>query len=368
VLVNSRPSRRFAALGSVLVTLVGVLVALTVAPAPAAAATPTPVLETKIIGYSVQHRAIRAYHLGNPRVARPVVLIGEMHGDEKAGVKVAVALIHGTQSVENVNLWIIPTINPDGYAAGTRQNAHKVDLNRNFPYYWAHLTGQYYSGTGPLSEPESRAVYNFLRTVRPRYVTSLHQPLYGVDTTDGGQKDPGFRDRLASNLHLPLKAFRCWSFCHGSMSGWYTRSGYGVAITAEFGWTPSSTYLTTTARRGVVVAMGGTFGSLAAHNPKSALGVRASSRSARVYGWSFDYDNKAAHVVIDYYRDGTLLRRTVASAPSATISQAYALPGSHGYSWDIAATAGSHTFCMVFHNIGAGTGSPRQCVTTTVPA
>lgn len=364
----SRPSRRLGVLATVLASIAGTLVALTVAPSPAAAATPTPVLGTRIIGYSVQHRPIRAYHLGNPYIARPVVLIGEMHGDEKAGVKVAEALIRGTASVEKINLWVIPTMNPDGYAANTRQNAHKVDLNRNFPYYWAHLTGQYYSGTGPLSEPESRAVYNFLRTVKPRYVTSLHQPLYGVDTTDGGQKDPGFRDRLASNLHLPLKAFRCWSFCHGSMAGWYTRSGYGVAITAEFGWTPSTTYLTSTARRGVVVAMGGTFGSLAAHNPRSALYVSPASGSAQVHGWSWDTDWRSAHVVIDYYRDGTLMRRSTAAAPYAPVNSAFGIPGDHGYSLAVPATPGRHAFCVVFHNIGAGTGSPKQCVTTTVPA
>ena len=102
-------------------------------------------------------------------------------------------------------------MNPDGYAAHRRQNAHRVDLNRNWPHRWTNLTGMYYSGTGPRSEPETRAMLAFLRGLRPKYVVSIHQPLYGVDTTDGGALDRAFRNRLARGLGLPLKPFRCWS-------------------------------------------------------------------------------------------------------------------------------------------------------------
>lgn len=38
-----------------------------------------------------------------------------------------------------IDLWVLDDLNPDGAAADTRQNAHGVDLNRNFPYGWRSI-------------------------------------------------------------------------------------------------------------------------------------------------------------------------------------------------------------------------------------
>ena len=59
-----------------------------------------------------------------------------MHGDEHAGVVVARLGAQVRVPTAGRNLWVIPTMNPDGDAAHTRQNAHHVDLNRNWPYHW----------------------------------------------------------------------------------------------------------------------------------------------------------------------------------------------------------------------------------------
>ncbi len=244
----SNLSRRAGSLALVVATAAGLLTA------PAAVA--KPVVARTVIGYSVRHRPIVAYHLGNPQLRRVDVVIGQMHGDEHAGVRVVDAMIRRGH-ITGVNLWVIPTMNPDGDAAHTRQNAHGVDLNRNFPVSWTRLRGRYNSGPRPLSEPESRAVHAFLLRVRPRDVVSLHQPLAGVDTTDGGAVDPALRARLAHNLGLRSKPFRCHGTCHGSMTRWYTRRHYGVALTVEFGAHPSIGYLTGRARRGIITALGG---------------------------------------------------------------------------------------------------------------
>src|SRR5205814_9450615 len=112
--------------------------------------------------------------------------LGQMHGNEHAGVVLARSLVRRSRSIEGINLWVVPTMNPDGNIANTRQNAHHVDLNRNWRDIWRPLKGEYYSGPYPLSEPETRAMRRFLLAVKPRYLVSLHQPLHGVDTTDGG--------------------------------------------------------------------------------------------------------------------------------------------------------------------------------------
>ncbi len=208
------------------------------APTPATPAAPT-VLASKVIGHSVRGRPIRAYRLGDPTSPRKAVVLGSIHGDETAGIRITDALRRG-RPLSGVDLWVVPTVNPDGVARGTRQNVHRVDLNRNFPHRWAPLTGRYYSGPTPLSEPEARALRRFLDDVRPRFMVSFHQPLHGVGR-DG--KARPFQRRLARNLDLPVKSFDCSGVCHGTMTSWYNHHHAGTAITVELGYRPTAARL-----------------------------------------------------------------------------------------------------------------------------
>ncbi len=108
----------------------------------------------------------------------------------------------------------MPTVNPDGVAAGTRGNAHGVDLNRNFPFHWAHLGGLEYSGTGPLSEPESSAAAKLIRRIRPDLTIWFHQPLDLVDRSGG---DPFVERRFAELAGLPFVQLARYP---GSASSW----------------------------------------------------------------------------------------------------------------------------------------------------
>ncbi|MCY4727172.1 DUF2817 domain-containing protein [Nocardioides sp. STR2] len=192
------------------------------------------VVEVRTIGHSVQGRPIRAWRLGEPG-RRRIVLVSTMHGNEPHTRRILETLRDG-RPVRGVDLWVLPTYNPDGLARGTRRNARGVDLNRNFPHLWKDLDGSYESGPRPASEPETRAVMSFLEEVDPRRVISFHQPLHGVDTDT---KDPGFARRLARALRLPRTTLDCGGLCHGTMTMWFNHRFRGSALTVEYGSRPS---------------------------------------------------------------------------------------------------------------------------------
>ncbi len=190
-------------------------------------------LETRVVGRSVRGRKILAYRLGQ-RGKPKVLLIAAMHGDEVAPRQILRRLRDG-RPIRGINLWVLPTYNPDGVARHTRKNARGVDLNRNFPYRWAELDGSTESGPRPRSEPETRAVMRFLRDIRPRWILSFHQPLNGVDTDT---KRPKFSRKVARKLRLPTKRLDCGGVCHGTMTGWYNHRFKGTALTVEYGPRP----------------------------------------------------------------------------------------------------------------------------------
>jgi protein MpaA len=154
----------------------------------------------RLLGHSVGGRAIVAYELGDPASTRRVIVVGCVHGNEPAGIAVTSALVKQHISLRGVDLWIVPSFNPDGQAAGTRGNARGVDLNRNFPSRWQPLTGVYYSGTRSLSEPESRIAFALLRRLHPAISIWFHQHLDVVDVSGG---DSALERRFAKLVGLP---------------------------------------------------------------------------------------------------------------------------------------------------------------------
>jgi predicted deacylase len=207
----------------------------------------------RVIGHTVTGRAIHAWRLGERTARRRVVVLAALHGTETAPRRILRSLRDGRPR-RGLDLWLVPTVNPDGVARGTRQNAHGVDQNRNFPREWARLDGTVESGPEPASEPETRALMRFLRRVDPRFVVSFHQPLHGVDVH--GPKQRWFARRLSRELHLPRTDFACGSRgCHGTLTQWFNHNFDGVAVTVEYGEHPSAERMTARAPRQLLRAL-----------------------------------------------------------------------------------------------------------------
>ena len=170
---------------------------------------------TRLLGLSVRGHPIRLTETGAP--GRPSILVvGCVHGNEPAGIAVALDLINDP-SPRQVLLWVVPSLNPDGVVAGTRQNAHSVDLNRNFPWQWRPigLPGDlYYSGPRPLSEPESRIARRLILRQHPHVAIWFHQHEHLVDESGG---DIRIERRYASLTGMRLARLPRYP---GSAVGW----------------------------------------------------------------------------------------------------------------------------------------------------
>jgi len=141
------------------------------------------------IGRSVEHRDIVA-QAGFDFARSPVpvtLLIGGIHGDEAATIVLLESFVqkYVARSGRALPVVVIPLANPDSHARRTRYNARGVDINRNFGFNW-HIESEEPSGPEPWSEPETRALRDFIQKLQPAHIVSLHWALSEIDA-DGPQ-------------------------------------------------------------------------------------------------------------------------------------------------------------------------------------
>lgn len=137
------------------------------------------------IGNSEQGRAILAYSFGSG--SKKILYTGAIHGNEIGTRSLMYAWIDeldaNARSIPSgVTIVVIPSVNPDGVAAGSRYNANDVDLNRNFdttdwqedietPANQPHPGG---GGSAPESEEETQALAAYTSQLRPALTLSYH--------------------------------------------------------------------------------------------------------------------------------------------------------------------------------------------------
>lgn len=161
-------------------------------------------------GRSVKGRALLQRDVVSPKARVKVLVLGGIHGDELSSTSLVLHWIATAREIpSNVHWRFVPLVNPDGMLLDKprRTNANGVDLNRNFPtpnwekesaHYWHHRTGKdprRYPGSKPLSEPESKWVFDEMEAWKPDLIVSVHAP-YGVLDFDGPVAPPQRLGRL----------------------------------------------------------------------------------------------------------------------------------------------------------------------------
>lgn len=117
------------------------------------------------LGKSVENRLIHKVTLGSGKTK--ILMWSQMHGNETTTTKAVLDLINylnknnelTNQILSSVTLTIVPVLNPDGAVVYTRENANKVDLNRD---------------ALELSQPESQILRVLYEEIKPDYCFNLH--------------------------------------------------------------------------------------------------------------------------------------------------------------------------------------------------
>lgn len=121
------------------------------------------------LGYSVEGRPIHLIRIGHGAI--PVAMWTQMHGNEPTATMAIVDMLRfftiednhlttwKSKVYENISLYIIPMLNPDGAEIFKRRNALDIDLNRD---------------ALRLESPESQLLKGVIDSLQPHFGFNLH--------------------------------------------------------------------------------------------------------------------------------------------------------------------------------------------------
>jgi murein peptide amidase A len=153
----------------------------------------------KVQGQSVGQRPLVYYTCGDKDSGNNSLILSTVHGDEVNPAYFGFRLIEWLRArpelCQKGFVVIAPLVNPDGflrYTKGTRTNANKIDVNRNFdtPEFaqlamklWKEKfkSRRYYPGEKPASEPETQFQKWLIDEFKPNKILSIHAPLNILD-------------------------------------------------------------------------------------------------------------------------------------------------------------------------------------------
>lgn len=199
------------------------------------------------IGYSVNGRPITAYVFGS---GSAVLYTGAIHGNEASTNALMYAWIDELESRARSipagrAVVVIPALNPDGVATGSRTNAHNVDLNRNFATSdWRKDITDIYNkpfpgggGSAPMSEPETKAIASYVQQLRPSRILSYHS-IGGLVAANQAGSSGSFASTYSqlsgySNATGQSDAFEY--SVSGTADDWYAQNAGIASILVELG-------------------------------------------------------------------------------------------------------------------------------------
>lgn len=132
--------------------------------------------QVKVIGKSVLGEPIYSYEIGTGKTR--IYLWSQMHGNESTTTRALFDFINVLNSKSDFaekmlaafTFYAIPILNPDGARLYTRENANKIDLNRD---------------SQNLTQPESNILREVFETFKPHYCFNLHdqRTIFGAGDT-----------------------------------------------------------------------------------------------------------------------------------------------------------------------------------------
>ena len=132
--------------------------------------------QVSVIGKSVLEKPIYKYQIGAGETR--IFLWSQMHGNESTTTKALFDFLNlinsdselANQLLSTFTFCCIPILNPDGAVLYTRENANKIDLNRD---------------SQNLTQPESNVLRETFESFKPHYCFNLHdqRTIFGVGST-----------------------------------------------------------------------------------------------------------------------------------------------------------------------------------------
>lgn len=244
-------------------------------------------LEVKEFGQSEFGRDLLAIKVGKGK--RSILITGSHHGREWLSTHIIMKMIkeyasayqhkqtlfgHNLNILDDVSIWFVPMVNPDGVTIQQqgidhfpfllqeiyvdmnegennflrwKANALGVDLNRQYPAGWEKIKGDtayasysHYKGEKPLEAKETRALVDFTEKIQPLTSAAYHTSgrelyWYYYNELSHLQRDYQLVDIIAEKTGYKV-SYPPYNAIGGGYTDWFIQSYQRPALTIELSY------------------------------------------------------------------------------------------------------------------------------------